>query len=409
MSPRFAVGGSASRIVRWLRGRLPAELEERGFRRAVGLALGVFVVSRLCVVAGAVVRATQVTVDARTAGDDIEGPMKLLTGVFTDWDGNWYLRIVRLGYPRSVPPDITFHQMEARAAFFPGYPMLVRAVDTVLPGGDVFTAFAVNLVLSVISVVLLGVLARRLFDTDVATKAMILFAIFPGSFVLSYAYAEPLFIVVSLITLLALHDQRWVTAGIFAAIGTACRPNGIALIAACAVAAFIAVRRDRDWRSLVAPILAPIGVAAFHIYLLFRTGEWKVWFRVQSEAWEEGTSFGVTAVSGTLRFITHPFQSPTDAVTAFSFGVLLFMVYCLWRRPLPWPTTAFVAIVVVLMLMPDTVTARPRFVFTAFPLFIAVAAWWPKRDRYAWDLTMLTCGAGLAGLTGLYAVYGVIP
>jgi hypothetical protein len=61
------------------------------------------------------------------------------------------------------------------------------------------------------------------------------------------------------------------------------------------------------------------------------------------------------------------------------------------------------------MLVPATVTARPRFIYTAFPLLIAVAAWWPRRDRYGWELFTLVCGAGLVGLTGLYAVYGVIP
>ena len=58
------------------------------------------------------------------------------------------------------------------------------------------------------------------------------------------------------------------------------------------------------------------------------------------------------------------------------------------------------------MLLPATVTARPRFVFTAFPLFIPVAAWWPRHDRAGWDLVMLASGAGLAALTGLYGVFG---
>jgi hypothetical protein len=61
------------------------------------------------------------------------------------------------------------------------------------------------------------------------------------------------------------------------------------------------------------------------------------------------------------------------------------------------------------MLIPATVTARPRFLFTAFPLFISVAAWWPRRDRVGWDLMMVASGAGLTALTTLYAVFGAIP
>jgi Gpi18-like mannosyltransferase len=388
-------------------------------RRPFLLALGVFVVSRLCIVVAAAVRAMQLTVDLRTAEVTPgrqpaellppKGVPTMMTDVFTDWDGKWYLAIVTGGYPRSVPPDITFHQPEARAAFFPGYPMLVDAVDVPLPGGSSFAALFINVVLSVIAIGLLGLLALRLFDVAVATRAMMLFAIFPGSFVLSYAYAEPLFIVVALATMLLLLDDRWVLAGVFATIGTATRPNGVALVATCAVASFLAIRRNGDWSSLAAPLLAPIGVAAFHLYLGLHTGEWGVWFRVQNEAWEEGTSFGATAVTNTLGFLTDPFSSPTNAITAVTFVTMLFMLYCLWKRPLPWPMIAYIAVVIALMLVPETVTARPRFLFTAFPLFISVAAWWPRRDRYAWDLTLLACGAGLTALTSFYAVYGVIP
>ncbi len=71
-------------------------------------------------------------------------PLGLITGVLTQWDGLWYLEIVRSGYPRSIPPDITYFQLEARAAFFPLYPLLVRAFDRILPGGDTLAALAVN-------------------------------------------------------------------------------------------------------------------------------------------------------------------------------------------------------------------------------------------------------------------------
>jgi hypothetical protein len=96
------------------------------------------------------------------------------------------------------------------------------------------------------------------------------------------------------------------------------------------------------------------------------------------------------------------------------------MSWCAWKVRLAWPLVAFCAVIVGLMLLPETVTARPRFLFTAFPLFIAVAAWWPEPEaqddhrraswEYAgWDVTLVACGAGLAALTGLFGVFGVIP
>ncbi len=388
----------------------PVPVEGRTWNQAVVIGIAAFVVSRLCILAGAGVRASQLTVDAH---DNLEprpgSPVGLVTGVFTQWDGNWYMEIVRHGYPRSIPSDITYFQLEARAAFFPLFPMLVRSVDRVLPGGDTLAALGLNAALGIIAVVLVGHLARRLYGTDVAERAMVLFAVFPGSVVLSYAYAEALLIVFAALCLWFLLDERWLLAGLAAALATATRPNGVAVVAACAVAACIAIKRHRDWSSLAAPLLAPIGFVAFQLFLMVHTDERWAWFRVQREAWREGTSFGVTAASNTLSFFTHPLASPTDALTAASMGALLLGLWCLYRKRLPWPMIAYIAFIVFLMLVPATVTARPRFLFTAFPLFISAAAWWPRRDRAMWDLMLVMCGAGLTALTMLYGAFGAIP
>ena len=82
--------------------------------------------------------------------------------------------------------------------FFPAYPMLVRGVDRVLPGGDTLAALFTNFVLGAVAIFLLGVMARRLYGEQVAAKAMVLGAMFPGSFVLSFAYTEALLLVLAM-------------------------------------------------------------------------------------------------------------------------------------------------------------------------------------------------------------------
>lgn len=380
------------------------------WNRAVFYGLLGYLVSRLCVLAGAGVRSSQLVVDAAERGEPRpDNAVTLITGVLTSWDGLWYLEIVRQGYPRSIPENITYFQDEARAAFFPLYPFLVRVFDVILPGGDTLAALTLNLLMGAAAVVLVGVLARRLTDTDTAARAMILFAVFPGSFVLSFAYSEATLVVLVAICLLLLLDERWILAGLVAALATATRPNGLAIVAACAVAAFIAIRARRDWTALAAPALAPLGFVGFQVFLMSHTDERWAWFRVQGEAWAEGTSFGATAVENTLSFLRAPLASPTNALTAVTIFALAAAVWCAYKHRLPWPIVAYVAVVVVLMLLPATVTARPRFLFSAFPLVIPVAAWWPHRDRIAWELLLVMCGAGLATLTGLYAAFGAIP
>ena len=395
-------------------------VDEASWRRAVAVGLAAYLVSRLCVMAATAVRASQLVVDARADREPEMGVGAAISSVLTSWDGRWYLEIVRGGYPHSIPANITYEQLEARAAFFPVFPWTARALDKVLPGGDTFAVLVLNFVLGAVSVVLIGLLARRLYSVGVAARAMTLYAVFPASVILSFAYSEAMLIVLAAACLLLLLDERWWFAGLAAALATATRPNGIAVVAACVVASFLAIRKSRDWWSLVSVALAPIGFVFFQWYVDHTAGERGAWFRVQREAWSEGTSFGATAVTNTFEFFTHPFSSPTDALTALSMITLVAMVYCAWKVRLSWVLVAYCAVVIGLMLIPETVTARPRFLYTAFPLFIAVAAWWPEPradDEHhraswefaGWDLTLVACGAGIVALTGLYAVFGVIP
>jgi hypothetical protein len=384
----------------------------------------VYLFSRLCVFAGAAIVAAELRADINQvkgipnvpfADPHIAGrplPASALSpmlDVLSSWDGIWYMRIVRLGYPHHVRAHVTYNVPDARAAFFPAYPMLVRAIDKVLPGGDTAAALFTNFVLGAIAIFLLGVLARRLYGEQIAAKAMVLGAMFPGSFVLSFAYTEALLLVLAMGCLYCLMSERWVAAGLLAALGTATRPNGLALVLACLVASVIAIRKERAWRSLAAPVLAPMGFIAFQLWLGRHTGEAGVWFRVQTEAWGEGASYGLTAVRKTFEAFTSPLTSPTNIITAASVVAMVAMLYFLKRKPLPPPMVAYSLGILALMLLPNTVTARPRFLYTAFPLFISAAAYLHSVRRDMWPYVIGACSAGLVALTALYGVFGAIP
>ena len=79
---------------------------------------------------------------------------------------------------------------------------------------------------------------------------------------------------------------------------------------------------------------------------------------------------------------------------------MLLMIYFLWRRRLPLPMVAYIAGILVLMLIPNTVTARPRFLYTAFPLFISAAAFLHSDRRDWWPYVIGACSAGLVTLDG---------
>ena len=395
------------------------------WRRALRRAGLVYLFSRFCTVLGAAIVAAEIRHDEDTrlqdfpwarwgdphyAGRQVPISMvRLVRDVFTSWDGAWYMRIARSGYPHHVAANVTYDMPDARAAFFPVFPTIVRALDRVLPGGPSVAALTLNLVLGGVAVWLVGVLAREYFGVATAERAMVLMALFPGSFVLSFAYTEALLIVLAALTLLLLHRRQWLAAGLVAALASATRPNGVAVCVACAVAAGLAVRHRREWRALIAPLLSPLGFLGFQWWLGHHTGERGVWFRVQTEAWGEGTSFGFTAVRRTAQAFINPIASPTNSITAVCVACLVFMFWLARTYRIPAPMIAYSAMITLLMVIPETVTARPRFVYTAFPLLICAAAWFEHRRREWWHWTIMTCAVGLTTLTALYGVNGAIP
>lgn len=383
----------------------PSDPWKRAIRRG-GIA---YVLSRLfCVMGGAIAVAAE-AVTARTNEEIPVGGFTALTRVFDSWDGHWYLDVVRDGYPHHIMPNVTYFVSDARAAFFPLYPRIIHYFDIVIPGGPVSIALLFNIVLGGIFIYLIGLIGKQLFDVKTAEKAMIIAAFFPGSFVLNWAYSEATLLTLAALCFLSLQKRQWLLAGIIAALGTAARPNGIALVAACAVAAFLAIRENREWKSLIAPALSPIGFITFMVFLKFHTGENGAWFRVQSEAWKEGTSFGATALQRTFSFFLNPSSSPTTVLTAASMFAMVLALIAMWKHRIPLMYTAYTAVVLVLMLLPATVTARPRFLYTAFPLIFPVARALRDDDDGWWPVVLGVMATGLVAVTGIYGVRGAIP
>lgn len=326
--------------------------------RGTGYAALVYLASRLVVV-----------VSMGVAGV-VRGDWSLRRAL-THWDGGWYLLIAESGYARGLPP--AGGPATSNLAFFPLYPVLVRHLAG-LTGVSAFRAgVALNLLFGVTAAVLLWLLARHLGDRAFADRAVALFSFFPATFVLSMTYSEPVMLVLAVGCLYALVRHRWVLAGMAAGLATASRPNAIALCVACGVGAALAIWRDREWRSLLAPALSTLGLVAFFAFLAGHTGDGLIWRRAQQSGWGQGFDGGWNMVRATGRQLADP-GSDLNEVTAavsFVFVVVAFVVLARWKPPAV--LTAYAAVVVGLGYLSPTLSSRPRFAMTAFPLVLAVA------------------------------------
>src|SRR5580765_3898744 len=88
------------------------------------------------------------------------------------WDAGWFERIARDGYNSD----------DASAAFFPGYPLAIRGVTSVLPLSEGDAALVVSNLAFLGALIVLFALTTFELSIDTARRTVLLLALFPVSF-----------------------------------------------------------------------------------------------------------------------------------------------------------------------------------------------------------------------------------
>src|SRR4051794_182836 len=355
-----------------------APIERASRRRPVLRALAWYAASRILVILA--------TIPSTLMHDPGSGPWptlpheNALLSALGRWDGAWYLWVAGRGYPTAQ--EFLHHLSDI--AFFPLYPGVVRALSSATGWSELACGLLVALVAGAVATVLVWHLAARLAGRPVADRAVLLFVFFPGSFALSMAYAECLMVAAAAGCLLALLRRQWLLAGIAGALATASRPNGIAVLVACSVAAAVEIRRRGDWRALVAPLVASTGVGSFFVALWIRTGHPLAWFESERIAWHDHIGYGQGIASRAAGLVTHPptsFASGrlNDLVAVAGVVVVVLSLRALWRWRAPLMVRAYTATALLVPTLSIAVGPRPRMLFGAFPMAVLASERWSGR------------------------------
>lgn len=301
------------------------------------------------------------------------------------WDALYYLSIARDGYPSTLN-TLAPGTQGSDLGFFPGYPVVVRLVGLVLGRHWVVAAYMTNLVLGAALVCLLRTLVARLVDGEAGDKVAALYAFWPGTMSFSLPSSEPLALCAVTVSFLAMGSRRWVLAGCAAAVATASRPNMLPVVAALGLWAVLVAHRDRAWRALIAPVLAPMGTVAFFVYLKAHTGDLLIWQEAERRYWQQNLDFGRRLPSYIGRNLRTPFTAESPNAYLLVLGAVFIVVglVLLLRQRLPLPFVVFTLGVLALCLLYSNFGPRLRFVASAFPLFIGLAARLPWRATWLW-------------------------
>ena len=291
------------------------------------------------------------------------------------WDGTWFLKAVYHGWPSQLT-IVNGHVAASPAAFFPLLPLTIRGLADVSGLGAATIGLIVSGTSGLVAVYAVGVLTRHFADVIKAERAALLFALSPGSFIFSLIYAEGLLLVFTALGLLALLQRRWLLAGVIGALASATSPVGLAFAASCAVTAFTTTWRERDWHSLVAPLLAPMGFVVWMLYLWRHTGTFMAWRETERYGWNSYPSLSYPFQILT-KFLFNPL-SPTMTGQILFWGTVVAIYLCvlMFRERQPLAVLAYGVSAVVLFAISSPVGLRPRFLMLAFPLTIAAATRW---------------------------------
>lgn len=198
---------------------------------------------------------------------------------FLQWDVAHFAAIAEHGYANGEPSGAPL------AAFFPGFPMLMRLLHAV-GIGYVLAGVLISLVASGFAGIALARLAEHEFPVlrRQGSKAALLWFAAPVGVFLAAPYTEALFCALAFPAWLNARKGRWVHASVLVALSCTVRISGVFLAVALAVE--FLTSRKRDWRRLPWLALPAIPVLGFFAYLESVHGTWKAWQKAQEDGWE---------------------------------------------------------------------------------------------------------------------------
>jgi hypothetical protein len=200
---------------------------------------------------------------------------------FAAWDSGWYFDIAQRGYYWNPSG-------QSSLAFFPLYPMLMRALAWPFGASD-RALWTAGIVLSCACLLLgLGVLHRLtervLGDREAARRTVLYVAVFPFAYFFTQVYTESLFLLVTVAAVTAAVSSRWAWAGVFGALAALTRPNGVLIAVPLGLLALAGRPRLAELGRRIAGIaLVPLGLASFCAFAWRLSGDPLGWLHAQAQ------------------------------------------------------------------------------------------------------------------------------
>jgi hypothetical protein len=308
---------------------------------------------------------------------------------FARFDSGWYHGIASQGYEyRGVGRN--------NLAFFPAYPLLMRAGGWVLGGRQQDYYFA-GIVISWLAFAGAMTLLYRLALLDLpraaALRAVAYAAVFPFAFFFGLVYSESLYLFALVAAVLALRVRRWWFAAAAGAVVTATRVTGIMAGPGLAAVAWKEVGGERRaWAPALAAVSACVlGIASFSVFNALISPSPFTWYDsiTHWNYYPGGNPFATllgllqSLVTRPIQFLTTERMAPYDTLNALAALGTLALTPLIWKRF----NAGYALIVLAAMLLPlssGQLEGLGRYASVQFPLALALASLKSSAWHYLW-------------------------
>ncbi len=177
----------------------------------------------------------------------------------SNWDGPIYINIAKHGYSQK-----------SSANFFPLYPVLISIVNKVI-SSPLYSALIVAWA-SVVGAIYFYLRVVKSFfkikDNITATKALLLFILFPSAVFLLATLTESLFAFLSLAAIYFAMKNRYILAGVFSMFATSTKPTGIFILILLGL--ILIENRLKLTKVFLSMLIGSVGILGYMAYLYIK-------------------------------------------------------------------------------------------------------------------------------------------
>ncbi len=304
-----------------------------------------------------------------------------LANAWHRWDTGHYMSIAQHGYTDAF-----------RSAFFPLYPLLIRALTPLTNHNPLYAALLISDIAGFFMLVVLYQLVREDFSEERANRTVLYLSLFPTAFFFAAGYTESLFLCLTLAGFYNIRRGNWWIAGIFGFFACLTRSAGVFLLLPFAYEYL----RQHEWNlghirfDVVSGGVIAAGTGIYALYCYYKFHDVLAFSHAQAY-WNHSLQVPWYGVVNSIKAINTSsglvsFQSMRNMLDLIPDLIMLILIVLLFVGPAKFPRSlwsygiyaAFLYIFLQVFPVGGTglfpLQSVSRYLLELFPAFIVLAA-----------------------------------